>query len=213
MQFIDQNIENYAVGKSTKPSDVCQQLADFTKKNTELPQMLTGPMEMSFLGFLIKSLGVVNILEVGTFTGYSALAMAENLPSNGTVTTLDIDNETAAIAEKFWNKSEHGKQITQIIGPALESMSKLNKKFDLVFIDADKVNYLNYLKRSLELISDKGVIVVDNALWSGKVLNPEQGDESSNAINELNEYVANNPKLYSTLLPIRDGIHLIKCLP
>lgn len=212
MQFIDKNIENYAVSKSTQPSSICQKLAEYTHKNTELPQMLTGPMEMSFMGFLLRSLGTKRVLEIGTFTGYSALSMAENLPEDGEVVTLDIDQATTTIAQQFWNESQHGSKITSLLGPALESIAKLEGEFDLVFIDADKSNYLNYLKAVLPKLTKGGVVVVDNVLWSGKVLDRDRADASTKAIIELNDFVAQSNTLYGTLLPIRDGMFLIKPL-
>lgn len=212
MQFIDVEIENYAISKSKLPSQSCEDIATYTRQNVAISQMLTGQMEMSFIGFMIRSLGVQRILEFGTYTGYSALAMAENLPEQGQVITLDIDPQTAKLAQQFWNRSHHGKKIKQLIGPALASIEQLDGKFDLVFIDADKVNYLNYLKKSLSLLSEKGIILVDNVLWSGKVLQSDNADQSTSAIIQLNEFVANSKDLYATLLPIRDGLFLIKPL-
>ena len=209
MRFIDKDIEDYCIEKSNQPSHYCSELETYTRENIPMSQMLVGKMEASFLGFLIKSLGVKKVLEIGTFTGYSALAMAEALPEDGSVTTLDINPETTAVAQKFWSKSRSANKINLHLGPALESLKQFSPGFDLVFIDADKENYYHYLIKCLELLSHKGVIVIDNVLWSGSVLKAPQ-TESTAGIQKLNDYVASRSDLYSTLLPIRDGMLLIK---
>ena len=209
MKFISEEIENYSISKSNKPSIVCDEIQTYTKENVDMSQMLIGQMEASFLGFLIRSHKVKTVVEFGTYTGYSALAMAENLPTDGKVYTFDIDAENGKIAQSFWDKSSHGNKIQQIIGPALESISKIEDKIDLAFIDADKVNYTNYLNACLERLSENGIIVIDNVLWSGSVLK-ESDQESTQAIQAVNDYIANRDDLYGTLLPIRDGMFLIQ---
>ena len=211
MKFIDKELESYAINKSNRPSKICDELEGYTRNNIDMSQMLVGKMEASFLGFLIKSLNVKNIVEFGTFTGYSALAMAEALPEDGTVTTFDINTDNGEVAKRFWSKSESSNKITQIIGPALESIQNYHKPIDLAFIDADKVNYLNYLNACLDKLSPTGIIVIDNVLWSGNVLKPAE-TASTKGIQEVNDFIANNDHLYGTLLPIRDGMFLIKKL-
>jgi len=208
MKFIDQKIENYAIEKSNTPSSICDELQEYTLNNVDMSQMLIGKLEASVLGFLIKSHHVKNIVEFGTFTGYSALAMAENLSEEGKIVTLDINEENGKIAKSFWNKSPHGKKITQIIGPAIESFKKIDFEIDMVFIDADKTNYINYLNLCLPKLSKNGMIIIDNVLWSGSVLKPAE-TESTKAIQEVNDFIKNNPNLYGTLLPIRDGMFLV----
>lgn len=208
MKFIDENIENYCIEKSSKPSGICDELELHTRSHIPMSQMLVGKMEASFLSFLIKSIQAKKVLEIGTFTGYSALAMAESLPSGGSVTTLDINPETVKTAKEFWNKSEAGSKIKSIIGPALNSLDELSPGFDLVFIDADKENYFNYLLKCLDLLSYRGIIVVDNVLWSGSVLKVPK-TQATAGIQKLNDYVAQRKDLHSTLLPIRDGMLLI----
>lgn len=208
--FTKKEIEAYCISKSFKPSKQLNDLEDYTRSKVEMSQMLIGPLEGSVLGFLIRLNGAKRVLEFGTYTGYSALTMAENLPEDGEVYTLDINPETVEIGKKYWEQSAHGKKITSLIGPALESLSKIEGKVDLVFIDADKENYLNYLNKSLELLSPKGVIVLDNALWSGQVLNENPKESSTKALKEVNDFVANNENLYGSLLPIRDGMFLIQ---
>jgi caffeoyl-CoA O-methyltransferase len=208
--FTLKEIETYCISKSFKPSKELNDLETYTRSKVDMSQMLIGPLEGSVLGFLIRLNGAKRVLEFGTFTGYSALTMAENLPEDGEVYTLDINQETVDIGKKYWEQSSHGKKITSLIGPALESLSKIKGKIDLVFIDADKENYLNYLNKSLELLSPKGVIVLDNALWSGQVLKENPEESSTKALKEVNDFVANNKNLYGSLLPIRDGMFLIQ---
>ncbi len=213
MNFIEPSIEQYAITKSNRPSQVVRDLGEATKESVPMSMMLVGEMEGSLLGFLIRALNVNRVLEVGTYTGYSALCMAENLPEAGELITLDIDDELTEFSKKHWSQSSHGQKISKLIGPALETIPKLEGEFDLVFIDADKQNYLNYLKLCLPKLSDKGIIVVDNVLWSGNVLKSaselEADDKSTEHIKALNDYVSESPSLYGTMLPIRDGIFLI----
>ncbi len=211
MRFVDQSIEEYALKKSTLPGPVPAELAQFTRDREEMSRMLVGEMEGSFLGFLLRATRAQRVLEIGTFTGYSALVMAENLPKEGEVHTIDI--EPREYTSGFWQKSPHGHKITAHIGQALEVIPTLGGLFDMVFIDADKVNYESYLKLALERLTVGGMIVVDNVLWSGLVLKSEEelgeSEHSARAIKRLNDWVASRDDLYSTLLPIRDGILLI----
>ena len=210
MKFIDEKILDYSIEKSNAPSETCDQLEDFTRQNVDMSQMLVGKLEASLLGFLIKSHGMKSVLEIGTFTGYSALSMAEVLPEDGKIISLDIDAVNAKIAKDFWNKSPHGSKITQIIGPALNSLETMEDKFDLVFIDADKENYLAYLKACLGKLEKNGMIILDNVLWSGRVLDLNDNTSSTVGIREVNDFVENSKDLYGTLLPIRDGIFLVQ---
>lgn len=213
MKFIDENIEKYAISKSNRPSRFVAGLGEETRANVPMSMMLVGEMEGSLLGFLVRSLKVKRVLEVGTYTGYSALCMAENLPEGGEVITLDIDDELTSFSKKHWDQSPHGGKINKVIGPALDTIPGIEGEFDMVFIDADKQNYLNYLKLVLPRLSKKGIVVVDNVLWSGKVLSESKDldpdDTSTEHIQALNDYVAQSEELYGTMLPIRDGIFLI----
>lgn len=209
MKFIDEKIEQYCVEKSSTPSSNCDEIQKYTLEKEHWAQMLTGKMEASFIGFLIRSHSVKRVLEFGTFTGYSALAMAESLPQSGEVVTLDKDPRVQEVAKSFWKKSPHGNKITPLLGEAQDLLSNIKGSFDLIFIDADKVNYLNYLKYSLEKLSKGGIILIDNVLWSGKVIGDDQS-KSTQAIREVNDYIQSSKNLYSTLLPIRDGIFLVQ---
>lgn len=173
--------------------------------------MLIGEMEASFLGFLMRIHNVMRVLEVGTFTGYSALAMAENLPVGGEIHTIDIEQKD--YTKKYWQKSPHGSKIYFHKGKGLKVIPEIPGTFDMAFIDADKENYLNYFNLILPKLTPKGFVVVDNVLWSGKVLQPaavlERNDHATPAIQKFNDYISTQPHLYSCLLPIRDGVLLI----
>jgi caffeoyl-CoA O-methyltransferase len=207
--MISKDIENYCIEHSTRPGETVLAIGEFTRAGVHGSNMLIGEMEASVLAFLIKLGKVKNVLELGTYTGYSALAMAEQLPEDGKVITVDINPETTAIAKKFWAESPHGKKIQQILKPGLLALEGLNENFDLIFIDADKNNYSNYLEWSLKHLSENGMIVVDNTLWSGKILTPGL-DKQTDSIIEHNLKVRNLVGYTKTLLPVRDGMFLIQ---
>lgn len=207
--MVSKEIEEYCINHSTRPGETVREIGEYTRNNVHGSNMLIGEMEASVLTFLIKLGNVKSVLELGTYTGYSALAMAEQLPTDGKVVTVDINPETTKLARSFWDKSPHGKKIQQILKPGLEALKDLNEKFDLIFIDADKNNYSNYLDWSLEHLSEKGLIVVDNTLWSGRVLAPGE-DKQTNSIVSHNEKVRNLTGYITTLLPVRDGMFLIQ---
>jgi caffeoyl-CoA O-methyltransferase len=150
------------------------------------------------------------VLEIGMFTGYSALCFAEALPANGTVITCEVDEESAALARQYFARSSIGKKIEIRMGPALETMRHLKGPFDLIFIDADKTNYVNYYRRSLDLLSPQGVVLIDNVLWDGDVLKQPAPDEKTAAIQELNRVVAADPRVSAVLVTMRDGLLVIR---
>lgn len=209
MNMTNADIEQYCISHSSVPSENCRAIYDYTKKNVHGAQMLIGEMEASVLRFLINLGKVKTVVEFGTFTGYSALAMAEVIPADGKVYTIDINKETTTLARSYWDKSEHGKKIEQILKPGLDAIKELDGKYDLIFIDADKNNYSNYLDWALAHLSENGVIVTDNTLWSGKVLNPD-GEKQTESIIAHNEKAKGLHGYVKTLLPIRDGMFLIK---
>ena len=209
MGLISSEIEKYCIDHSTRPSAEAKALEDHTRAGIHGSNMLIGEMEASVLTFLIKLGKVKNIVEFGTYTGYSALVMAEQIPADGKVITIDINPATTTIAKEYWAKSAHGKKIQQILKPGLEAMKELNDKYDLVFIDADKNNYSNYLDWALEHLSPNGFIVVDNTLWSGKILTPGL-DKQTDSIIAHNTKAKNLEGYTKTLLPIRDGMFLIQ---
>jgi len=203
--------ESYVLKHSSHPSEVCEKIYRETKEKHPSAVMLVGPLEGNLLAQMVRLSGAKRILEFGTFTGYSALCMAEQLPADGKLTTMDISVETTDWAKANWKLSPHGHKIECLLGPALETVSKLKGPFDLVFIDADKPNYLHYFLKSLELLSPKGMIIVDNCLWDGKVLaKPIAGDADTQAIQELNDFIERKADLLKVLLPIRDGVFLVQ---
>lgn len=207
--MVTPDIEHYCIEHSTRPSELARELQMFTQKSVHGSNMLIGEMEASVLIFLLKLNSSKHVLELGTYTGYSALIMAEAIPADGTLTTIDINPETSKIARSFWDKSPCGPKITQILKPALNALSEIKESFDFIFIDADKNNYSQYLDWALAHLNNKGIIVVDNTLWHGKVLTPGFDKQTDSIIahnkkaNELVHYT-------KTLLPIRDGMFLIQ---
>lgn len=209
MSLISPAIEAYCVSHSTRPSELARELEEFTRKNVHGSQMLIGEMEASLLTTLIHLGRVKTIVEFGTFTGYSALCMAEALPDDGKLITIDVNQESTSIARKYWERSPSGKKIQLILKPGMEAIKEIDGKFDLIFIDADKGNYSNYLLWSIDHLSDNGIIIVDNTLWSGKVVEPD-GDKRTEAIMAHNKLAASMENMVKTLLPIRDGMFLIQ---
>ncbi len=207
------DIEAYAEAHSIAESEICRALREETYRTMELPQMVVGPLEGAFLKMMVQLVNARRVLEIGMFTGYSALCMAEALPEGSRVTTCEIDPKPVSLAEHYLARSPHGHKVDIRLGPALETLATIDGPFDLIFIDADKVNYVNYYARALELISPHGVILIDNVLWSGAVLQNPPPDASAAAIQELNRLVAGDASVTAVLLTIRDGILLIRPKP
>lgn len=209
-KLVSEDIEAYAQAHSMPESDLCRALREETQRRMEAPQMMVGPLEGAFLKMMTQLVQATSVLEIGMFTGYSALCFAEALPANGTVLTCEIDEESAALARRYFARSPIGKKIEVHMGPALETMRHLKGPFDLIFIDADKINYVNYYRRSLDLIAPQGVILIDNVLWDGDVLKQPPPDEKTAAIQELNGVVAADPRVSTVLVTIRDGVLVIR---
>lgn len=203
-------IEAYAEAHSWAESDVCRALREETHRSMECPQMVVGALEGAFLKMMTQVVQARRVLEVGTFTGYSALCFAEALSGDGQIITCDIDERSVALAKTYWAKSPYGGKIETRLGPALETLRTLSGPFDLIFIDADKINYLKYYRRALELISPHGVILIDNVLWSGEVLRPDGVESSTAAIQELNRVIASDRRVNAVLVTIRDGIFVVR---
>lgn len=203
-------IEAYAEAHSFPESEVCKELREETYRCMELPQMVVGPLEGAFLKLMAQLVNAKRVLEIGTFTGYSALCFAEVMPGDGRVITCDIDLDSTALAKKYFDRSPFGKKIEIKLAPALETLNELEGPFDLIFIDADKLNYVNYFRRGLDLISKAGVMLIDNVLWNGDVVFHPPPDESTAAIQELNRVVAADPRVSAVLVTIRDGILVVK---
>jgi caffeoyl-CoA O-methyltransferase len=209
-RLLTADIEAYAQAHSMPESDLCRALREETQRSMQCPQMVVGPLEGAFLKMMTQLVQATSVLEIGMFTGYSALCFAEALPANGTVLTCEIDEKPAALARQYFARSSVGKKIEIRMGPALDTMRRLTAQFDLIFIDADKINYVNYYRRSLDLLSPQGVILIDNVLWDGDVLKQPPPDEKTAAIQELNRVVAADPLIRAVLVTIRDGVLVVR---
>lgn len=209
-QLISSEIETYAEAHSMPESPVCRALREETQQTMEYPQMLVGPLEGAFLKLMTQLVGAKRVLEIGMFTGYSALCFAEALPADGTVITCEINDKSAAVARRYFAQAPVGGKISIRMGSARDTMSALAGLFDLIFIDADKTNYLNYYRRALDLLAPNGVILIDNVLWSGEVLKQPPPDESTAVIQDLNRTVAADPRVSAVLVTIRDGILVVR---
>ena len=207
MNFIDEKIEEYAFNHTSYEGDLLKRLEEETYEKLEIPQMTTGRIEARFLKLLARLVGATRILEIGTFAGYSALSMAEALPEDGELITCEIDTEAIDFAKRYFDLSSHGKKITVLEGAALNSLKSISGPFDMVFIDADKENYSNYYELILPMMRSGGLMAVDNVLWSGRVLDPQ--DKSDQAIHKFNERVIQDERVESVLLTIRDGLSCI----
>jgi len=209
-RLVAADIEVYAQAHSMSESELCRALREETQLCMESPQMIVGPLEGAFLKMMTQLVRATSVLEVGMFTGYSALCFAEALTADGTVITCEVDEESAALARRYFAQSPIGKKIEIRMGPALETMRHLKGPFDLIFIDADKINYVNYYRRALDLLSPQGVMLIDNVLWDGDVLKHPAPDEKTAAIQELNRVVATDPRVTAVLVTIRDGVLVIR---
>jgi caffeoyl-CoA O-methyltransferase len=208
--LIAPEIEAYAQAHSQPESPIRRALREETERTREDAVMVVGPLEGAFLQMVTQLAGARRVLEIGTFTGYSALCFAEAVPEDGTVITCDVDEEAAAVARRYFAQSPVGRKIDIRLGPALDTMRALSGPFDLIFIDADKMNYLNYYRRALDLLAPHGVILIDNVLWSGEVLTHPPPDERTEAIQELNRTVTGDPRVTAVLVTIRDGVLVVR---
>jgi caffeoyl-CoA O-methyltransferase len=171
--------------------------------------MMVGRVEGQFLGSLVRSTGAKRILELGTFTGYSSISMALALPDDGRLVTCDVNPETTEIARRYATEAGVVDRIDYRTGPALETIAQLDGEFDLVFIDADKPNYLNYYDATLPKLAPRGLMILDNTLWSGRVADPNEDDENTQAIRAINDRVRDDPRVNNVLLTVRDGMNVV----
>ncbi len=206
--IVDPQLEEYCRRHSSTPDPLLDELADYTRAHCKLPQMLTGPVEGMYLRMLVQITGARRVLEIGTFTGYSALSMAAGLPEDGELITGEIDVQHARIAQSFFDRSPHGRKISIRLAPALETLAGLEGPFDLAFLDADKENYVNYYEAVLPKLRTGGLLVADNVLWSGKVLDPKE--KSDQAIVAFNDHVAHDAQVEHVMLSVRDGMMLVR---
>jgi caffeoyl-CoA O-methyltransferase len=210
--IVPEDIERYVDEHTTRESDHLAGVASETRERMSSPGMLSGHVEGRLLETLVHVSGARRVLEFGTFTGYSALSMAAALPDDGKVITLELSEERAEVARRNFAASEHGDRVELRVGPALDSVAELEGPFDLVFIDADKPSYPLYYEAALERLADRGVIVVDNTLWSGRVVDERDPDpdESTLAMRRFNDRIARDERVTCVLLSIRDGVTLIR---
>src|SRR6266511_3949486 len=207
--IVDEKIEQYAAAHTTPVDPFFERLAAETREKMTAPQMMVGLLEGRFLEFLVRLSGARMVVELGTFTGWSSISMASGLPPGGRVVTCDVNPEAQEIARRYAEEAGVADRIDYRLGPGLETLETLEGPFDLVFIDADKPNYRNYYEAVLPKLAEDGLIVVDNVLWSGRVLE-EDVDESTRAIKEFNEHVRTDPRVLSVMLTVRDGMTLVQ---
>lgn len=209
LTLVPEDIERYAAEHTSPlPPLLDELIAETEREFGVLARMLSGRIEGALLQMLIAASGARRVLEIGMFTGFSAQMMAAALPEDGRITTCDVDPKAIAIAKRYFARSPHGRKIDVREGPALETLKSLDGPFDLVFIDADKGNYANYYDAALPLLAPAGLIVVDNVLWSGRVLDPKSDDDR--AIVAFNDHVRDDGRVSHVLLTVRDGIMLIR---
>jgi predicted O-methyltransferase YrrM len=213
MHFISPELEDYIEQHSEKEPALLAALNKETYQKILLPRMLSGHFQGRVLSMLAKLIRPANVLEIGTYTGYSALCLCEGMQDNGQLHTIDIKEELVDFQRKHFDKSPWGKQIVQHLGSAIDIIPTLEIKFDLVFIDADKENYLNYWELIVPKMNKGGIILSDNVLWSGKVLEPlQKNDLSTEVLLEYNALLKNDPRVETVLLPIRDGLTISRVL-
>jgi caffeoyl-CoA O-methyltransferase len=208
MDIVDKDLERYAFEHTAPEPELLRKLSEETHAKMQMPQMLTGRLEGRLLKFFAQSLGARRVLEIGTFTGYSALSMAEGMPSDGRLITCEIEPAHAAMAQRYFDASPHGKKIEIRMGPALATLEGLQGPFDLAFIDADKENYPLYYEKAIDLIRPGGLLLVDNTLWSGLVLKPR--DRETIAIDAVNRRIIKDERVENVLLTVRDGLQVVR---
>ena len=205
MEFLPEKIEEYAINHTEKEPQLLAELNRETWANVMIPRMLSGHLQGRVLSMFSKLVSPKNILEIGTYTGYSALCLAEGLKPSGNLHTLDINEEYTAVAKRYFNKSAYSNNIKQHIGQALDIIPNLDCKFQLAFIDADKENYTNYFDAIIDKMDVGGLIIADNVLWSGKVTSNEM-DEETQALDNYNKKIVTSDRVETVLFPVRDGL-------
>jgi caffeoyl-CoA O-methyltransferase len=208
IRFLDKEVEDYAKRRTQPEPNLLQMLETETWKTMEFPQMISGRISGRLLKLLVQISGAKSVVEVGTYTGYSALCLAEGLPDQGRVITCDINEKSAKLAQSYFDKSPYGKKITLKLGPALATIAQIEAPIDLAFIDADKENYPRYYEALLTKLRRGGLIVIDNCLWSGTVLAPTES--SAIAIDQLNELISRDERVENVILTVRDGINIVR---
>jgi caffeoyl-CoA O-methyltransferase len=208
--IVPDEIDQYAAAHTTPPADYLQELAAETRETLRSPQMLTGTIEGRFLELLVHGLGARRVLELGTYSGYSSLSMAAGLPEGGHIDTCEFEEKHAEVARRHIAASPYADRITVHLGPALESIERIEGEFDFVFVDADKTNYENYYDALLPRLDPSGLMAFDNTLWSGRVLDADDDSEDTKAIRKLNDRLASDSRVTVAMLTVRDGVTLVR---
>lgn len=211
MDFLPQDIEQYAEDHSQEEPQLLKELNLETWQTVLAPRMLSGPLQGRLLSLIASLVRPKAILEIGTYTGYSALCLAEGLPEDGVLHTIDRNAELKRLQQKYFDRSGKGHQIIAHLGDAIEILPSLEQKFDLIFIDADKSNYLNYLRLVTPMLNSGGLLISDNVLWSGKVTQKVKADDlDTKVLQEFNQQLNAHPEYQTVLLPIRDGLSVAR---
>ncbi|MDN3205495.1 O-methyltransferase [Algoriphagus sediminis] len=212
MDFIDENLSRYCEDHTSGEDTLLKKISRTTQAKVLLPRMISGHFQGKFLELISKMIRPKQILELGTYTGYSAICLARGLAKGGTLTTIDINDELETMVQGFFEESGMSSQIDYHLGNALEIIPELDGPFDLVFIDADKLNYSNYFDMLIDKIPTGGFILADNVLWSGKVLSQEvnSSDKDTLALIEFNQKIQDDTRVENALLPIRDGLMMLR---
>ncbi len=208
MDFISDKLADYLNKNSEKEPEILSRLSRETHQKILQPRMLSGHIQGRFLSFISKIKSPDKILEIGTYTGYSSICLAEGLSKNGKIDTIDKNEELINIQNKYFEESGYRNKIIQHTGNALDILKNLNEKYDIIFIDADKENYVNYFNQVSNKLNKNGIIISDNVLWSGKVLDSKQKDEETSTLVKFNKIINEDKRFTSIILPIRDGISI-----
>ena len=210
MEFISQELDQYCCSHTAEENDLLKRINRETHLEVLQPRMLSGHFQGRVLSMLSKMMQPKRILEIGTYTGYSALCLAEGLASDGKLVTIDVNEELANRVQAYFDASDYAAQIQYLISPALEVIPTLNEKWDLVFIDADKQNYIEYYEIVLPLLRPGGYVILDNVLWSGKVVGQDKNDKDTVLLRNLNTLIHDDLRVEEVLLPIRDGLMIAR---
>jgi caffeoyl-CoA O-methyltransferase len=208
--IVPEEIDDYAAAHTTAPPAYLSELAEETRANLRSPQMLTGTIEGRFLELLVHGLQARRVLELGTYSGYSSLSMAAGLPEGGHIDTCEFDETHAEVARRHIAASPYADRITVHLGPALETIEQLEGEFDFVFVDADKVNYLNYYEALIPRLAENGLMAFDNTLWSSRVVDESDDSEETRTMRELNDRLAADERVVAAQLTVRDGVTLVR---
>lgn len=210
MQLLPPSIDTYVQAHTEPESDLLARLARETEARVLLPRMLSGHVQGRILAMFSRMMKPSRILEIGTFTGYSGLCLAEGLPSHGELISIDINEELEDMVRRYWDEAPQASQMKQLIGNAMQIIPSLPGNFDLVFIDADKLNYQNYYNMIIDRVPPGGFIIADNVLWSGKVADPAVQDKDTKAIRAFNDFLHEDKRVENTLLAVRDGLLILR---